>query len=1027
VAVSTDLLRRLRSLDDLIELAATLGYRVQPEELNGAARERLGLSAGRLSVERATVLARMGPFVVYGVVMADAARELVAGALERLSHHAPGERPLLFALDASGAVLAAAATGRASLGGRPAARQLRVSTERPSRVAAEILGDLRPRPGETALSLSIRVADVLAEEGLTSRFFREFARHHARLAERLAPMPRATTEDRRDLALVVMTRVLFLYFVQAKGWLGSRRNFIAELLDASLKRGRPFHASVFEPLCFGALNTPYAARGRPARELGEVPFMNGGLFERHGLERRFPSARLADDGWRDLIDDLFGRFRFTVRERDDEDAVDPEMLGRVFEGLMSRERRRGLGTYFTPRELLEAVVGRALDALDRNALSGARPLRVLDPAVGSGAFLLETLRQLERRLPPAQGESLAARRRAIVRDSLFGVDVDPMAVRLAELRLWLALVVDDDADWRDVTPLPNLDQNLRQGDSLLSPLDFAGAGPLRAAARLKVAEQRAAYYAATGRDKARLAGAIRAAERGLALECVEAGIAALKGRLADAASAAGRDLFGDRRRRPSALERRAAEWRRRRRALVAVRRRIAEHDALPFFSYEVHLAHALGGGGFDVVLGNPPWVRGERLPQETRRLLESRYVTFRPAAAGRSFAHLPDLSVAFVERALELVRPGGVVAMVLPAKLLRAGYARALRAMLRNETTVVAVEDRSHAGHDGFGATVFPMVAVIRRSPSRPEQPAQVRLAGASGRAMSGLAAQRDLSLDSVPSAAPWLVMPGDVVRALRSVLRAGPRLGSRFSPRLGVKTGANEVFVRQAARADELPRELRRPAALGRDVSPFAVRATHCLLAALDSEGRVLARVPAPVAAYLAPFHGRLQRRADAKGAPPWALFRTDLLRSRWLVVWPDIAAALEAAVLDRREPLAPVPLNTCYGIAAPDEQTACWLAAWLNSGPIRTLAAAFAERASGGCFRFQSTTVGALPLPPHPETHDVLALAFIGREARRGQGWDQDELDHHAERALGLDPDAAALLRHLADTLRRDPARSG
>src|SRR2546430_16091595 len=82
----------------------------------------------------------------------------------------------------------------------------------------------------------------------------------------------------------------------------------------------------------------------------------------------------------------------------------------------------------------------------------------------------------------------------------------------------------------------------------------------------------------------------------------------------------------------------------------------------------------LACGGFDLVAGNPPWVRGERVPAQVRETLATRYATWRPAR-GRGFAHLPDLAVAFVERALELVAPGGAAALLVPAQLASSGYA----------------------------------------------------------------------------------------------------------------------------------------------------------------------------------------------------------------------------------------------------------------------------------------------------------------------------------------------------------------
>jgi hypothetical protein len=1025
VAITTDLLARIRSLDDLHELVAALGYAPAGDELGPAARQRLGLAADGLGVQRAAVLARRGPWVVYGAVFARAARSEVALAAERLARATPGERNLLLALDAAGRLLAAAAVAPSVTGFR--ARQLRIPLDRPSAVTAEILGGLAPRERDTALTLAIRTADALEDEGLTARFFREFTRLHARATQSLSGMPRSTATERRDLALVIMTRVLFLYFVQAKGWLAGRSDFLPSLLDTALGRGHPFHRSVFEPLCFGALSAPRGTRTGAARALGPVPFLNGGLFERHALERRFPAAALPDETWRELFDELFERFHFTVRERDD-DAIDPEMLGRVFEGLMHEGRRRSSGTYFTPRPLLRRTVAAALRAaLAGRGSNAVRSVRVLDPAVGSGAFLLEALAQIEVvRAVAFPDERAPARRRAIVRDCLFGVDQDPMAVRLAELRLWLALVAEDDAAWDEVAPLPNLDQNLRQGDSLLSPLDLVGPAPSADGAnRLRaVAEHRAEYFTATGRRKAELARGIRAEERAIAGASTDAAIASLTARLADAAAASGRDLFGRRSRRDPAAARRVADWRRRRRELHAMRRRIAGEDALPFFAFDVHFGDILAQGGFDLVIGNPPWVRGERLPASTRTLLARRYRAFRPSTGGgRGFAHLPDLSVAFVERALQLVRPEGVVGFVLPAKLLRAGYAAPLRGLIRASATVLHLEDRSHAPASGFGATVFPMVCVLRRRPPDPESAATVTVTGRSGREIGGLARQRELSLDADDDRAPWLALPGDIIHSLRRVLDSGPQLATRFRPRLGVKTGANEVFVRDLAHAGELPAECRAPAIHGRDVAPFALAPSAVILAAVDAEGSALRTVGRGIADHLRPHLARLARRADARLEPPWTLFRTDLLRVRWVVLWRDIASRLEAAVLERRSVGDPIPLNTCYGAAVPDEFTACWLAAWLNSAPIRAAAAALAERASGGAFRFSATTVARLPLPSHPADAHCAALADIGRAATRGEDWNRDALDSHVLASLRLDEAAADVLRRLDAALRRDP----
>ncbi len=1016
----------MASLDDLVELAHALGFSAGTEELSPEARARLGLDG---AVRRGAVIGRFGSLRLFGIRVARATPPAIAHAAEALARAGRGTGSLLFALDAERPLLAVACVD--PLPGGPRVRQLRIALDRPSAVAAEIVSGLAPRRGETPPDVAARAAEVLRQEGVTTRFFREFARLHARAAADLCEVPRATTGERRDLALLTLTRILFLYFVQAKGWLAGRNDFLPSLLDTALRRGHLFHRRVFEPLCFATLSAPVTERPGAAQAFGGVPFLNGGLFERHAMERRFPRAFLPNETWRALFDELFSRFHFTVRERDESDAVDPEMLGRVFENLMAEDRRRSSGTYFTPPELLRGVVRQAFEAVaaDGGGSGGevlGRP-RILDPAVGSGAFLLEALRQFEERAgPPPPGETPVERRRAFVRDCLFGVDADPMAVRLAELRLWLALVVDDDADWSSVAPLPNLDQNLRQGDSLFSPLDADTPGRLPGIGhQLRVvAERRREYYAATGRQKTDLARRLRDDERALALRAADAGIADLTARLADAASV-GRDLFGHRARRNGLEARRVAEWKRHRRSLLALRQRMAEGDVLPFFAYEIHLADVLERGGFDIVLGNPPWVRGERLAPSARAALAARYASFRAAGRSRGFAHLPDLSVAFVERALGLVRPGGVVALVLPAKLLRAGYAGPLRSYLRTHATVLALDDRSHAPAVGFGATVFPLVCVLRRSAPHPAAACVVTLSGASGRVIRGMATQQSLPIDPEAPRSPWLAVPGADMDAVREVLGAGPPLASRFHPRLGVKTGANDVFVRDADRAGELPADHRAPAVLGRDVGPFRIRPSAVMLAALGPGGGPARTVPAGVADYLAPHAAALRRRADGERQPPWALFRTDLLRGRWLVLWRDIAGGLESAVLERAGAAAPVPLNTCYGVLVPDDTTAHWLCAYLNSGVAGALARVLAERAGGGCYRFSASTIGALPLPDHTDTPAVRELARLGRRASDGHTWNRHDLDTCAIEALGLAARTVASLRDLDTALCRGAGR--
>src|SRR5207253_6715559 len=169
------------------------------------------------------------------------------------------------------------ATARGESGGGRAVRLATIPLEQPPGGSLATLERFSPLAGETSLALSLRIGEALASEGVTPRFFRVFRTVLERLADRLAA-PRSRAE-RHALALTALTRVLFLYFVQAKGWLDGDRRYLIHRFEAGLALRHGFQHHVFDPLCFGALNKPMDGRSRDARALGNLPFLNGGLFE----------------------------------------------------------------------------------------------------------------------------------------------------------------------------------------------------------------------------------------------------------------------------------------------------------------------------------------------------------------------------------------------------------------------------------------------------------------------------------------------------------------------------------------------------------------------------------------------------------------------------------------------------------------------------------------------------------------------------------------------------------------------------
>jgi hypothetical protein len=887
---------------------------------------------------------------------------------------------------------------------------LTIDLDRPDQVRLAALARLRPLSGESTVGYAARVAEALSLEGVGRRFFQAFQRTLAAMAAGLpGPIP---ADDRHALTLLQLTRVLFLYFIQAKGWLGGRSRFLAEEVDRCLTRRRRIHRDLLRPLFFGTLNRPADQRTRTASAFGPVPFLNGGLFEPHPLERRF-RADLGNELWRDAFDRLFERFHFTVVEGN-QDSIAPDMLGRVFEGVMAPEVRYSSGTYYTPSELVGSVLDAALVALiagrlrcseaeAEQRLAGGTPevrrllrgITLLDPAAGSGAFLLGALDRLAHALG---GEQQATVRRRILERNLFGVDRNPAAVRLTELRLWLAVVANDPAEHPgSVQPLPNLDCLIRQGDSLFDPVG-TGLRPPAAAVAVELARLRSRVVIASGPDKRRLVRELaalecRVAERSLAEleDGAEHGLAEVL------VQARGRDLFGGRRgldrMLTTELNRRRADLHRIRR----LRRGVVRGGEVPWFHYQVQFADVFAAGGFDLVVGNPPWLRAEAMDPHLRARLMERYRWWRAHPTG--WANRPDLAVAFLERALELTRAGGVVAMLVPAKIARAGYGAEARHALATGTTLIALADLTGRPEASFDATVYPLALVARHDRPPPGHRVRARLAPAGPTVRQARLA----------GGGPW-IMAGDRLEACLTTLRAEhPRLDAVLGCHLGVKTGANRVFLDPPVPDGPLMRW----AVRGRDLSGLTVHPRRRLLWTHGPDGAPLPELPVEVQAYLARHRAVLLRRADHAGGPPWALFRTRAAVAPHRVVWADVARRLSAAALTGLADQRLIPLNSCYVGPTRDGAMARRIAAWLNATWIRAVARAGAVPASGGYARFSAATVGALPLPPtvlSDARFDPLTRA--GRQGARIQ----DDLDDLAAEHLGLAPGARALLRRVA-----------
>jgi hypothetical protein len=1029
----------------LAALATTLGFDGDPVRLDADARASLGLPR---ELTHVLVVQGRGALRALLVVGEDAGslRALFAAVAASLSARTSHVLWVLLGVSASGDEI-----GIGCWTGERSPPRVVALVARPSHVVAsdaEALCALEAAGSGEDLLVHTRWCELLGRDALSRRFYRVLEQRITALARSLPSMPEV---DRAELALTAASRLLFLAFLQAKGWLDGDRAFLVNQFDECMAHSGGFHQKVMLPLFFGTLNTPIRHRAAVARRFGSIPFLNGGLFCRTALERRHAGARFSDESLGELFGQLLGAYRFTAREDHrqwSEVAIDPEMLGRAFESLMAARERRVSGAFYTPQALVAHVADHALtfalagpgisrddvvSALEGTALSPERSvalaeqlkvLTVLDPACGSGAFLVYLLERITA-LHRAAGDRRAttAISRDVLARAIHGVDVNPMAVWLCELRLWLSVVIESgETRMSAVTPLPNLDCNVRVGDTLAGDaftMPPTLVGPPRALARL---HER--YVRAAGAAKAPLRRAIARDERRRAIAAIDRELAAVTAaRRERALSRRALDLFG---RRSHASPADTVEQRRLRDQAAVLRqerRRVADGGALPF-SFPSHFAAVHSRGGFGLVIGNPPWVRLHNIAAASRAELRSRYRVLRqpawtPAGAESGphhFAPQVDLASLFVERSVALAAPqsttgagsGGTIALLLPAKLWRSLSGGSVRRLLTVETMLQRVEDWTDAPCV-FDAAVYPSIVIACRSV--PSSEGSSALLGVRRRTLElewSLPTDR-IRLDGADTASPWMLLPADVRRAFDRLADRGRPLGSSALGRatLGVKCGCNDAFVVRAVgteggytmvehrgRHGLLEPTLLRPLLRGDAVSAWRVPAsTRAIVWTHAGTGSPLPALPSAAARWLAPWRRRLRARTDLRGSGVWwMLFRiegADCARTR--VVWSDFGRTPRAALLAAGDPT--VPLNSCYVLAFDDRVDALALMTLLNSPVAASWLNAIAEPARGGWHRYLAWTVALLPIPLDWERSRTV-LAPLAERALLGNVPSDEEL---------------------------------
>ncbi len=1043
LAAAARFLQNATSLEGVTRLLGELGFAAPSIALSKEESASIGLTGedGRFTITAGQGARRGLTFIV------DDGCELrpeIARVANRLASRAPHLLWVITAFDSSREEFAIGASEPRKSGARVVA--LVAKTNQIVDSDAETVCALAAATGESDMILHARWLEILGRDSVGKRFFKALESCVSKLADDL----RLTSSlDSSELALLYTSRLLFLSFLETKGWLDGDHGFLGNRYADCMVSGGGYHRRVLVPLFFGTLNTSPKNRAARAHSFGRIPFLNGGLFSRSALERKYASSFFSDESLGDLFSDVLTRYRFTAREDTttwSEAAIDPEMLGRAFESLMSAATRKTSGAFYTPQSLVveltrttlssalssplvsadcvaEALGGESLSRRQVEHLLGRLDtFKVIDPACGSGAFLvhvLEVLSTFRQQLGDSRG--LHEIRRTILTNSIFGVDINPTAVWLCELRLWLCMAIENpERDPMRVAPLPNLDRHIRVGDSLLSESFESDA---RLAIPRRFSTLRAKYSRASGPRKRSLGKMLDRSERECSVDGLTARLRGIERDRTDLLmSYRSRDLFGSRAGIARDAKVRLHELRCQARATRRDLNSALSGGALPF-SFATHFADAAVNGGFDVVVGNPPWVRTHNLDRASRSELRRNYSVYRAAAwqsgsessaAGRGFSSQVDVASLFVERCVSLSREGGTVGLILPSKLWRSLAGGGVRALLQDRTSLVRLDDLTDA-KQVFDAAVYPSIIVSRRASIASHASPTLFEIHRKNSVTRWRADPRAIPFDETPGS-PWILLPHDVRKAFDAVRGAGiPFSQSQVGrPVLGVKSGCNEAFIVQR---DGVECEVLRPLLRGDRIAQWRLpRPVEHIIWTHDATGQPMRTLPPRALARLSRFRPELEARSDARQARRWwSLFRTEAAEcSRPRVVWSDVSRSPRAAVIPAGDNT--VPINSCYIARCATETDAFALTAILNSPLVAAWLSCVAEPARGGYHRYLGWTMSILPLPLSWK-RSTIRLASIGKCAFEGNPPSQEDLHSATLCAYGLsDADVARLLNWAA-----------
>lgn len=646
--------------------------------------------------------------------------------------------------------------------------------------------------GDGDFSTLDKVKESFSLAKVTNDFYNEFRGKFEDLCAAVQmDHGKPNTDEVKDFTLLFVIRVIFLGFIQKRGWIGDDEKFLTTFLEEYTKKGfgrNLFYRNWMEPLFFEALNTaPGTKVAYGVNEFSDIiekalqmaPYLNGGLFERRkSVDDK--GHLIGDVAIRDFFGFLFS-YNFTIEENtlyDEELELNPEFLGIIFERLVNKEN----GAVYTPRTEVDFMCRMALVKwLEKNnttkimlkdlyelffreggpngsdehqrrgdftaqqkkdlidLLEGAT---VCDPAAGSGAFLvgmLHVIDEIEQELRGrVRDQSYKVddfdRKERIISRSIYGAEVKSWAVWITQLRLWITLFIDaPDEMKRSLKPiLPSLDLKVACGDSLvqrIGKISFPIPDNKKKYANISdnlkdkirdLGKKKIAYFYNEDRNK----WAIEKAERDLFSGILQEEIQAIDRRIHDLRTNKEIQMgfLGDegavdsteRRTDTVALENQKEALK------LQLKQLIDENPFVWSITFpEIFFSEKRG---FDVIIGNPPYIRQEAISDPLGKIKDAK--EYKNALAEMIEADFPrefkkekinaqsDLYAYFYIRSLRLLNEKGIHVFICSNSWLDVGYGVWIQKFLLNFAPVHFIFD-NHSKRSFAAADVNTIISVI--------------------------------------------------------------------------------------------------------------------------------------------------------------------------------------------------------------------------------------------------------------------------------------------------------------------------